>query len=487
MEMIKKDVFLASQICLTKGWYLRNSNMQPSLTHTEQFRINIGLEIHNMARSIYPQGILVNEGSSINNFKRTEQLLIDKNALIIFEATFIHNNVIARIDILERLNGEWHLIEVKSSTASDEVKDELLDDLTYSALIANLYGIEAKKMSLLLVSKNYRLGMDNKDFFVPVDCTKEVNNRLPDFKSKLEEISTRTSKSEQPTPTFIYECRDCNFYVEQCVGKGVKYPIFNLPNLNEKKFNKLVQQQIYSIDSIPQDFELTPLQKTVWICVNEKNPSINKEKLRELLSKIIFPAFYLDFECVSSAIPLYDNIRPYQEVVTQYSIHKFSDLELDGGHFEFLSDHSKDDRRMLAERLLQDIGKEGSVIVYHAQAEKRFIKSLSEALPNLSEELNNIISRIVDLKVILKESYYHPAFNGSYSIKDVLPVLVPKMSYKELAVGDGQSANIIFAELARGKYSANDAELARKNLLEYCKQDTLAMVNIHQELLKLAT
>ena len=154
-------------------------------------------------------------------------------------------------------------------------------------------------------------------------------------------------------------------------------------------------------------------------------------------------------------------------------------------HFEFLADYNQDDRRKLAEKLFIDIGKDGSVIVYHAQAEKRFINNLIKAIPEYSNELTNIINRIVDLEEIIKKTYYHPMFHGSYSIKVVLPVLVPEMSYKNLVIGDGQSASVVFAQLARGKYSPQEAETLCNDLLKYCAQDTLAMVKIHEKLTEL--
>ncbi len=482
MEMINKQVFLESRTCLTKGWYLRSSGIQYQLTQADLFRINEGVEIGKMARSLYPQGILVNEGSNNNNYEKTKQLINDDDVQIIFEATFIYKNIIAKADILERIDGEWHLIEVKSSAASDDIKDELINDLTYTSFIVGLCGIELKKMSLFLVSKNYRIGMDNRDFFVEVNCTEEVNNRKSDFINRIDDISNITGLPDRPEPKLIYQCKNCDFYKNDCLGKGVDDSVFDLPYLSENKFNDYIENDITQISQIPAKNNLSSSQKTVWTAVNNKKPFINKEKLSESLSKIIFPAYYLDFESVRTAIPLYPYIGPYEELVTQYSIHKISSINSNEEHFEFLADYTKDDRKTLAEKLITDIGKTGSVIVYHADAEKRFIKNLATAAPNLADELINIIDRIVDLKVVIKESYYYPSFHGSYSIKVVLPVLVPDMSYKNLVIGDGQSACVVFAELARDKYSSKEAAGLCQELLRYCKQDTLAMVEIHKQL-----
>jgi len=483
--MVNKNIFLEAQTCLTRGWYLRSGNPHISLTQADQFRINEGIEIGKMAHALYPQGKLINEGSNINNHQRTQLLINDDSVQVIFEATFIYNENIAKADILERINGKWHLVEVKSSSASDVIKDKLIDDLAYTATILELCGITLEKTSLLLVSKNYRLGMDKKDFFVEVNCTEQVNKRRLHFVSKLNGTSQITGMVDRPEPKFIYQCKACDFYVNNCLGKNVDNPIFDLPHLNEKSFNKFSEEKISLVNQIPDEYKLTQPQKTVWTAVKNKKQSIDKDKLKQLLEKIIFPAYYLDFESVSTAIPLYQNIGPYQEIVTQYSLHKFSALNSSAEHFEFLADYNKDDRKKLAEKLLIDIGKDGSVVVYHAQAEKRFLNNLIKAAPEYTNELTAIIDRIVDLEEIIKKTYYHPMFHGSYSIKVVLPVLVPEMSYKNLVIGDGQSANVVFAELARGKYSTQEAETLCKELRSYCKQDTLAMVKIHEAMIAL--
>ena len=482
MKMVNKNIFLEGRTCLTRGWYLRSSGIQIPLTQAAQFRINEGVEIGKMARLLYPQGTLVNEGSNINNYEKTQKLIGDDNVQAIFEATFIHNDNIARADILERMNGEWHLIEVKSSSASENIKDELIDDLTYTAIVLSLCGIEPKKMSLLLISKNYRLGMDNRDFFVEVNCTEEVNKRRLSFIGKIDEIAQATGTPDKPEPKFIYPCKDCDYYKEYCLGKNMDDPIFDLPRLGEKKFKLYTEENISLVSQIQIEDELSASQKRVWTTVRDKKPFIDKKRLKEWLGKIIFPAYYLDFESVSTAIPLYNDIGPYQEIVTQYSIHKFSALNSNEEHFEFLADYTKDDRKSLTEALLRDIGTEGSVIVFHAAAEKKFINNLIKAIPEYTNELNAIINRIIDLEEIIKDTYYHPAFHGSYSIKVVLPVMVPEMSYKHLAIGDGQSATVVFAELARKKYSIDESERLCKELLTYCKQDTWAMVKIHEKL-----
>ena len=182
-----------------------------------------------------------------------------------------------------------------------------------------------------------------------------------------------------------------------------------------------------------------------------------------------------------TAIPLYPDIAPYTQIPTQYSIHRCSDVGLIIEHLEYLADPSKDCRRELAEKLINDLGEDGSIIIY-SSFEKAVINSLGRLYPDLLGKLNSLVGRMIDLGAIIGKNYYHPDFHGSTSIKITLPVLVPDMSYDNLEIADGDSAMATFAYLALGKYEGREAEAVKRHLLEYCKQDTLAMVELHQQL-----
>lgn len=485
MKLINKMIFLNAQNCLTWGWHLRSNSDAFIPTKSEEFRINEGLEIGKMARSLFQSGILVNEGSNLRNHEKTKQLLSDQSVSVIFEATFIVNDMIAKADILIRSGDCWYLIEVKSSAASDKLKEDLIDDLAYTAFIIESSKIKLTKMGLMLVSKSYRLGMSNRQFFEEIDCTTEVTNRLPTYEEQSIEISSKTSMKEMPIPELTFICKKCDLYKTDCLGKNITNPIFDLPRISETKFKKLLENDFLTIEKIPIDFDLTSTQQIVREVVQSQKSWIDIKTLSIDLGEIIFPAYYLDFESVSTAIPLYPDIGPYEEIVTQYSIHMLNEITGDIKHYEFLANEKIDDRRNIAEKLIDDLGSAGSIIVYHAQAEKRFINSLANKFPDLAVNLSNIINRIVDLEIILRNCYYHPSFHGSYSIKVVLPVLMPEMNYKNLAIGDGLSASVAFAEIARGKHLDNETNIIRDDLLKYCKQDTLAMVKIHKKLLSL--
>ncbi|MCK5327465.1 MAG: DUF2779 domain-containing protein, partial [Candidatus Latescibacteria bacterium] len=133
----------------------------------------------------------------------------------------------------------------------------------------------------------------------------------------------------------------------------------------------------------------------------------------------------------------------------------------------------------------RDLGEKGSIIAY-SPFEKTIINKLSEHFPELSPDLLALIDRIVDLEAILRKHFYHPDFHGSTSIKKTLPVLVPDMSYDGLEIANGDTAMSAFALMAQGHYGDGEIDTIRKNLLDYCRQDTLAMVRLHERLLEYA-
>jgi hypothetical protein len=209
--------------------------------------------------------------------------------------------------------------------------------------------------------------------------------------------------------------------------------------------------------------------------------------LADQLSGISWPAYYLDFETVQTAIPLYPDTAPYEQVVTQYSLHKCGSTRdfTSPRHFEYLADPSRDCRRELAESLLGRLGRRGSVVVYYAPFERSRLQELAAKFPDLAPSINAVVRRLVDLLDIVKAGVYHPGFSGSYSIKKVLPALVPELSYSDLDIRDGSTAVAQFAEMARGQCPPGEADAARRRLLEYCKRDTEAMVRLHEKLLGL--
>ncbi|HUO08339.1 MAG TPA: DUF2779 domain-containing protein [Phycisphaerae bacterium] len=414
--------------------------------------------------------------------KQTALLMLNEDVTTIFEACFNSDGYTARADILCRISAGWHLIEVKSDVNDSP---ELLDDLSYTAMVMNKCGVKIAKASLLLLSKEFRLGMPNSKLFVEVDHTAQVQERVVAFSSQWPAIRDAILGPTKPEAKLTWICKNCGFFEQDCVGHGIKDHIFDLPRLRDGKFSDLMQQGFQTIHQIPANFALTEKQSLVRSCVQQGRAHIT-EAIATELAKVSWPAYYLDFETLMAAIPFYENVAPYTQVPTQYSIHVCSAPGIVTGHHEFLADPARDCREELAKQLIADAGTIGSIVAYHAAFEKTVINALAANFPALATSLLALTARIIDLEAILIASYYHPDFRGSYSIKVTLPVLVPAMRYDGLAIGDGDTAVAMFARMAQGKCSAEETAKIRSDLLTYCKQDTLAMVKLHERLVALS-
>ncbi len=240
----------------------------------------------------------------------------------------------------------------------------------------------------------------------------------------------------------------------------------------------IARADILSIENIPGEFTLADRQSIVREAVIS-GQAVIKDGLRTALGRIVYPAYYLDFETTNTAIPLYKDIAPYTQVPFLYSVHKCSEVGRVVGHTAYLADPAIDCRRELAENLIRDCGEKGTVFSY-SHFEKQIVKGLIECCPDLRGSLEQLIERLVDLKEMLAQYIYHPDFHGSYSIKKVLPVLVPDMSYEGLEIQDGGEAMVQFAWLVRGRYSDGEGEKVKGRLVRYCGVDTLAMVKVHE-------
>ncbi len=465
--------------CPLLGWLMRQrpDEVRGPPTIGERFRMEQGLEIGRRARQLYPVGTLVEGREMGPALDVTERLMKDPGPPVLFESAFLARRLAARVDILIRDGGGWHLIEVKSGVND---KQDYVDDMAYTALVFILCGHHITKASLMLVSKDFRLGMDPAALFQEIDHTSDVMERMEDFKDTYQEVERTTGAPEPPPAALKYECGKCPLF-DQCTGRDIEHHIFEIPRLGRKKFNALCAAGITGIRGIPNDFDLTDKQARVRDCAGSGRTYVGPG-LAPALERIRWPAYYLDFETTQTAIPLYPDLAPYTNIVTQYSIHRCDEPGNVTQNHEFLADPEKDDRRALALCLIRDLGERGSIIAYSG-FEKTVIKKLAEKFPDLEEQLLSLVERLVDLEKIIRNNFCHPGFHGSTSIKRTLPALVPEMSYDGMSISNGDEAMAIFADLARGKIKGEEAEETKKHLLEYCRQDTLAMVKLHERLL----
>lgn len=386
----------------------------------------------------------------------------------------------AKIDALvhDVVNNTYDLYEIKSSTKIDKQNKY---DVTFQHLIAK---------STLPVNKSYLVHV-NSDFvkdgeidlneFFLVEDMGDVITKFEDDVLKFRVEALKIIQSEEPPfDNHCYKPKDCPCKA-LCHPKLSVYPIYDLSWWKVGQYEKLVANGYSELIDISETEELNPKQILQVRSIKQDQPIIDHEGVKHELGNLSFPLYFLDYETYGPAIPVFDGYKPYQHIVFQYSMHVMEnpdDKELK--HYEFLETKKVDPSKKITEELLKVIGTEGSVIVWNKSFEKKRNEELASLQPMYAEELLAVNERVFDLMDIFKDGLYVDyRFHGSASIKKVLPVLVPELSYDGMEIGEGATAMTKWWEMVNG--SSNKDQIA-ENLLIYCELDTWAMVEIWKKL-----
>ena len=478
--VVSKHTFLAALKCRTMGWHARHDTQLQDATLAEIVRREQGQVVHEYARSHYSNGVFVDETKAEKALHWTAELMGDPSCEAIFEAYVQHGRCVARADILVRVNGKWVVEEVKSSK---RLKLDLKEDAAYTVMVMKGFGIGIESAKLRLANDRYRVGSEDESLLKSVDVTNEVFKIAHEFEQVRQAIENDILGEDCPAGKWKYACYKCDYFIQHCVGRDVESPIFQIPRLGEKKFDELLDLGVTEIKAVPTEFKLSERQHGVVEVVKSGEMQV-RPGLKEALDGWCEPMHYLDFETVSTCIPVYSGLAPYTQIPTQYSLH-VRDRKGNLDHLEYLAEGSRDCRREFVEKLLADIGSKGSVVVY-SHFENTTLTNEQKWFPDLKGDIECVKNRLVDMEKLIREFVYHPDFNGRTSIKVVLPVLVPEMDYSELEISNGDDALAIFYRLAMGQLHPDMVESTRLALMEYCKWDTLAMVRIHDVLIELA-
>jgi hypothetical protein len=456
------------------------------LDEGRQAILDSGTQIGELARDLYPDGVLIEEdhlhhGKAVSS---TEKALADPSVPAIYEAAFVYDGVRIRADILKRSGIDTiDLIEVKSGTG---VKKEHIPDVAIQLYVLLGCGISIERVCLCHLNKEYIYqggDYDLSQLFLIEDVTEKAQELQPDIPLLLEAMRLPLWGLEAPDIKPMRQCSkpyQCEFY-GHCHTGETEHPVIQLPNASAKLLLELETAGIEDIRDMPADFPgLNPTQQLVRDCVVGNHVHIAPD-LPETLARLEYPIHFLDFETFGSALPLYIGTRPYQTLPFQWSNHTITgNGEL--GHAEFLHDGFDDPREPFAKSLLEALGSSGPIVVYTGY-EAQCIRELAMVLPDLSDALMAIVeTRLVDLHKLIHDNCYHPEFHGSFSIKSVLPALVPELDYSDLEVSNGMQAQAAFAEIINLWTPADRRRHLRENLLAYCKRDTEAEVRLFEAL-----
>lgn len=480
---ISKSKYLSGLQCSKLLWHNYHAkDVFPAVDAGQQAIFDQGHEVGEWAKRLFPGGIEVAEGNLnlLETVEETARLL--ERRVPLYEAAFIHGDAYARSDILVPVeDGQWDLHEVKSGTT---VKDVNRDDVAFQLRVLTGAGLRVRKCYLTHINNQYvRSGaIDPQQLLHSEDVTEEAHGRLPSVAARLAEQSVVIEAAESPEVPIGPHCSnpyDCPLK-SRCWDHLPEHNVFHLYRGGKKSW-RMFEDGISALVDAPED-SLNVKQAIQLEAVRTEEPRINADGIRRFLDTLEYPLFYLDFETFSTAVPLFDDVRPYRQIPFQFSLHI---QDLPGGeliHHGYLA-ASRDDPRVEFMQQLRDVlGSRGSVVVYNAPFEVGRLRETAQFLPAYQPWVEAVEARIVDLlKPFRAFDYYHPDQHGSASIKAVLPALVGR-SYDDLDIKEGGTASMEFMRVTFGDVEPADRERVRRALEIYCGMDTEAMVWIVEKL-----
>jgi hypothetical protein len=482
---ISKSKFVAGCQCVKRlYWQVHEPELAAELGTADQAIMQQGHEVGVLARQLFPGGVEVGyEGSLDQAIRTTRELVANGEIPAIFEGAFEHDGVLVRVDVLHRRGDRrLRLIEVKSSAS---LKEEHLDDVGIQYRVLSRSGLDVASCCLAHVNRNYVFQggiVDPWRFFRIRNVIRQVERLQPKLTFQLRAAFTVLSMPKAPDIAPGKHCTapvTCEFF-DRCNPQRPDDHIGYLPRLHASAVEELEEMGVELIRDVPDDFELTEIQRRAATCVQTEEPWFSPE-LGEVLGGLTYPLYFGDFESVNPAVPRFPGMRPYDQLPFQWSVHVVRQPGAESEHYEFLATDASDPRREFISSLCAALGESGSILVYSSFESQR-LSELRGWLPEFGDCIMAIQARLFDLLPVVREHTYHPSYAGSYSIKSVLPALVPEMTYYGMEVSNGQSAGLAWESLVRGSLDNSERDRLMKALLAYCGQDTLALVRLLEKL-----
>ncbi len=484
---LSKSTFLMGLQCHKALWLNRyRKELIPELDDATLQRFTEGKAVGDLAKGLFPGGVEIPyEEDPVNMVNRTLEQ-IEAGITTIYEATFIYRDVLVRADILHKTPEGWKLYEVKSST---EVKEVYIDDVAIQRYVLEGAGLKVTDTYLVYINNGYvRKGdIDIDGLFTIADITPSVLERMKTIDADIDRLKEVLSFTSEPAIDIGPHCKnpyECIFW-HYCRSHIPENSVFSINGLNYTKRFELYRNGIIDFKDIPEDYPLSPSQRLQVDAELNDIKVIDRECIRDFLSTLRYPLCFLDFETFQLAIPPFDGTKPYQQIPFLVSVHRIDEPEADLMHYDFLIEPGIDQRRELIQALIDAIPENACIIVYNAAFEKGILKSLADTFPEYRERLMNIYDNIVDLMEPFRNKlYYVKEMKGSYSLKAVVPVLLPELSYESLAISDGGQASAEYLKLLIPESEPHKEEI-KENLKRYCRFDTYVMVKILERLREL--
>lgn len=472
-----------------KIFWLNEFKPHSSVIENNESIFEKGREVGELAKGLFGDYEDIPLDGDFNlRLQETDRLLQDKPN-IITEASFSWNNNFCSVDILKNDMDGVEIYEVKSST---EVKDIYIDDASYQYFVLSNLGLNVKKVAIVYINNKYirENKLEMEKLFNIEDITSMAKEKQDEIRNNIDSINNfmkthdRDNEPDKQIGMHCFKPYPCSFW-QYCTKDLQKPNVFDISGMqNRTKFKKYYEGKITFEDLENENINPKYLEQ-IDFELNDRKAKIKKEAIEDVINSLKYPLYFIDYETCQYAIPKYEKTKAYQQIPFQYSLHIIKEEGAPLEHKEYLA--KVDDENLIrtfAESMINDMDKEGSVIVYNKAFEATRNKEIGEMYPDLKPEMEKINGNMVDLMIPFRNrDYYTKEMKGSFSIKYVLPALYPddpELDYSQLSlIHKGDEASNAFLSLK--DKSQKEQEQIRKALLEYCKLDTYAMVKIWEK------
>ena len=466
---LSKTDYIQYLDCPEELWLRKNKpKVLPPIDLDRQYKLDQGNLIDKLAQDWFADGCVIADWA-IDPKDVVFQMKAQNGAMLAITDIAVHQQTTKTLV----------LFEVKAATS---VKKAHYHDLAFQRMVFEDSGYKISATYLVHVNKAYRTSeqVNHCDLLVIEDITAAVEELMPETRATAPKV-LKWVNEKAPKKRITIGCskkQKCPF-VQLHYPDLPNYSIFNISRISKSKIKKLVESNILDIQEVPEDFKLSNTQRQEVEIAQEDEIILKRGSIRKAIKKLAYPLYYLDYESFSYVIPVQSHYKPYQQMVFQYSLHVQAAPNSAVVHKEFLLKSKAESVEQLLKNLRKDIGDEGSVIVWNESFEKGRNKEMAVLFPVYEPFLTSLNERLYDLRVPFQKGYYrHPDFKGKTSLKSILPVLSPEVSYEDLAIQNGMIATIKWHHATDGRMTKKEQQETFKHLLNYCELDTLAMVRI---------
>lgn len=485
--VLSKSTFIRGLQCEKSLYFYKNTQIKRDPISAEQKALfSRGTDIGKYAWNLFPNGTDVSP-SSLSKYGESAlktRDCINNNVQSLYEAVFIYNKVLVALDILVNNNG-WHAYEVKSST---RITATYLMDAALQYYVITKSGIELKDFSIVFVNKDYvKKGEINyTHFFTIKSVLPEILERQTLIEETIKKSFATLAQISIPEKGIGEHC----FYPYTCDYRGTCWKampqnsVFDLVNYSKHdqfalyRNDTILMEQIEEVSKFKKDQQIQ-----IW-CAKNKTDYIDTIKIKECLQQLSDTNYFFDIEAYMPSVPIFDDTKPFEHIPFLFSLHYLSNKIV--SHEVYLTDVNNDQRRNFAEAFLKATEKEGNILIFDDNLERRILNKLATLYPDLASQIQERTNRIIDIRNwFALPIFYSPSMKGSYSLKAILPALVTDLNYNELSINGGASAMVSFEKLQKSNDLFEIEEL-KQNLKDYCTMDTFGLVKIYQKLIELS-